>query len=224
MEHARRNARSLALPARGARALAGIAWLAIVSLVVHFLWVAQQKYGSPDAHAYGMFWSRRAWLWTHLAGGTLTVLLGPMQFLDRLRNASPQIHRWTGRLYLLGVLVGCAGAVGLIATSPASAAIQVAFAATGIAWLVSAAAGFGAIRARRLEAHRRWMIRNYLVTLAPITFRTALLVPGVVSLASPGVMIPVLLWVSWVVPLLAYETGRVARHFVRSSLSASQPV
>lgn len=55
------------------------------------------------------------------------------------------------------------------------------------------------------------MIRNYLVTLAPASFRLALTVPGVMALASPVVMIPLLLWLSWVLPLLAYETVRVLR-------------
>ena len=106
------------------------------------------------------------------------------------------------------MLVGIAGASGLIATSPAPAAIRIAFAATGAAWAVTAVCGFIAIRGRRIQDHRRWMIRNYLVTLAPATFRLALLVPGLMALASPLLMIPLLLWLSWALPLLAYEAAR----------------
>ena len=55
------------------------------------------------------------------------------------------------------------------------------------------------------------MIRAYLVTLAPALFRLSLLVPGVMALASPLVMIPTLLWLSWTAPLAAYELARPRR-------------
>ena len=193
------------------RAAAAIAWVLAVALVLHFLWIAQLKYSQVDPSAYGMFWSRRGWLWMHLAGGALAMVLGALQFIARLRNRWPRIHRWTGRFYLLAMLIGITGASGLVATSPAPAAIRIAFAATGIAWVSTAAAGFVAIRRKRTDVHRRWMIRNYLVTLAPATFRLALLLPGVMALASPIVMIPVLLWLSWMLPLLAYEAIRSKR-------------
>ena len=197
------------MPALGPRRIAmAIAWLLAIAMAAHFLSVAYQKYAQLDAGAYGMFWSRRGWLWTHLAGGVLAMLLGALQFVAPLRTRWPRLHRWIGRTYLLGMLVGIAGASGLIATSPAPAAIRIAFAATGAAWAVTAVCGFIAIRGRRIQDHRRWMIRNYLVTLAPATFRLALLVPGLMALASPLLMIPLLLWLSWALPLLAYEAAR----------------
>lgn len=196
---------------RAWRAAGAIAWLLALLLALHFLSLAQQKYAQVDAAAYGMFWSRRAWLWMHLGGGASAMLLGALQFVGRLRMAYPRIHRWTGRAYLLGMLVAIAGASGLIATSPAPASIRIAFAATGVAWLATASAGYAAIRRRRTQEHRRWMIRNYLVTLAPASFRLALSAPGVMALASPIVMIPLLLWSSWVLPLLAYEALRALR-------------
>ena len=156
--HAPRLA-SPSIPASGAwRIAAAIAWLLAIAMALHFLAVAYQKYAHPDPGAYGMFWSRRAWLWTHLAGGVLAMLLGALQFVGRLRTAHPRVHRWIGRCYLSGMAIGIAGASGLIATSPAPAAIRVAFAATGLAWLVTALAGYIAIRGRRTQAHRRWMI------------------------------------------------------------------
>lgn len=197
------------LPATRARRIAAaIAWLLAIAMAAYFLSVAFQKYAHMDAGAYGMFWSRRAWLWTHLAGGVLAMLLGALQFIAPLRARWPRLHRWIGRTYLFGMLIGITGATGLIATSPAPASIRIAFAATGIAWLATALAGFIAIRQKRTLAHRRWMLRNYLVTLAPATFRIALLVPGVMALASPVLMIPLLLWLSWALPLLAYEAAR----------------
>lgn len=211
MERISPTALVMAPVSRARRVASGFAWLFAVGLAMHFLWVAQQKYAQVDVASYGMFWSRRAWLWMHLAGGALAMLLGALQFIARVRITWPRIHRWMGRVYLLAMLIGITGASGLIATSPAPAAIRIAFAATGITWVVTAVAGFVAIRRKRMDMHRRWMIRNYLVTLAPATFRLALLVPGVMALASPIVMIPLLLWLSWLMPLLAYEALRAIR-------------
>lgn len=194
-----------------ARRIAGaLAWAVAVALALQFLWIAQHKYAMPDPAAYGMFWTRRQWLWTHLAGGTLAMVLGALQFVGRVRRSWPRMHRWVGRAYLGGVAIGLLGAAGLVATSPAPAAIRIAFAATGLAWFATALAGFAAIRGGRVQAHRRWMVRNYLVTLAPAFFRLSLLVPGMMALASPASMVPLLLWASWALPLLVYEAGRRA--------------
>ena len=187
------------------RAFPRIAWLVLAVVVVEFLLITWRKYGHLDAGAYGMFWSRREWLWMHIGSGALGILLGPLQWLTQWRRTRPQVHRNIGRVYLLAMLVACAGAAGLIATSPADLAFRIAFAATALAWLATAFVGFTAIRARRQQTHQRWMVRNYLITLSPITFRAMLRIPGVMELAPPPVMIPVLLWLSWVLLLVVHE-------------------
>jgi hypothetical protein len=206
----------LRLAIRGA---SGIAWLIVLAVGVHYVWIVYQKYGHMEAGAYSIFWSRREWLMAHLAGGTVTLLLGPFQFLARLRNAYPRIHRWTGRIYLLAVLVGSVGATGLIATSPAGSGLQVAFAATELAWLFTAVMGLIAIRRKRLQVHRRWMVRNYIITFTFVTFRTVALIPGVMGLAAPSVMIPLVLLMSWVVPLLGYGAVLALRQWRAGGIS-----
>lgn len=185
-----------------------IAWLLAAGIALHFLVSAHAKYAQLDPGSYGMFWTRRHWLWVHLAGGVLAMVLGSVQFIAPLRKRWPRMHRWIGRTYLLGIATGLVGAIALITTSPAPIAIRIAFAGIAAAWAGTASAGYAAIRSRNVPRHQRWMIRNYLVTLAPALFRLMLLVPGLVALASPLVMIPLLLWLSWVAPLVAYELGR----------------
>ena len=195
--------------------LVWLAWLLVAVAAYEFLTLTFHKYAHVEANAYGMFWSRRGWLWIHLGGGTLTILLGAVQFLTRFPRAYPRVHRWTGRIYLSALLVASAGAVGMIATSPAGLEIRSAFAATALAWLTTSLIGYRAILKGKAQLHRRWMTRNYLVTLAPITFRALIRIPGVMALASPVVMIPVLLWLSWALPLLLYEIGRRVLPVVR---------
>ncbi|MBB4707712.1 hypothetical protein FHY34_001573 [Xanthomonas arboricola] len=168
-----------------------------------------------------MFLTRRGWLWCHLGGGAVGIALGTLQFATQGWRRHAWVHRWAGRAYFVGMLVAMLGATGLIATSPAPMAIRVAFAATEAAWLVVASVGLVAIRRGRVGRHRRWMVRAYLVTLAPVVFRIALYAAVGAGIApSPGT-IAALLWASWAVPLLIHKVGsaiaNAARRHVRLS-------
>ncbi|WP_242107752.1 DUF2306 domain-containing protein [Luteimonas aquatica] len=212
MDHATRNA---ALTGRG-RIARRIGWIVVSLLIaaisIEFLLTVYGKYHDPaPGGAYAMFWSRRGWLWTHLAGGVLAIVLGPLQFLTRKQKTYPRLHRWMGRVYMVGILIACTGATGLIATSQAPLGIRAAFASTALAWLTTALAALIAIRQGRVSAHRRWMIRNYLVTLSPITFRIFLQAHLATGSPPSPAMVALLLWMSWLLPLLIYEAGhRVA--------------
>jgi hypothetical protein len=194
-----------------------IVWLALAAISIDFLLTVHAKYRHPDPAAYTMFWSRRGWLWTHLAGGALTVVLGPFQFLTRWPRAYPRLHRWSGRVYMIGMLVASTGATGLIATSPAPFEIRTAFAATALAWLTTALIALIAIHRRRVSPHRRWMVRNYLVTLSPITFRILLEALISMELAPSPAIIATLLWLSWLLPVLIHEGIYRIVHPVRAS-------
>ena len=183
-------------------------WLLLGIASVEFLIAAYGKYRHLDSAAYGMFMTRRGWLWMHLAGGLTAVLLGPVQFLTQWRQRRLRLHRITGRLYLAGMLVAATGAIGLIATSPAPFAIRLAFSATALAWLTTGLTGLIAIRHGLVDRHRRWMVRNYAVTLAPIVFRLSLPLAIAGGLVPSPTLIATLLWCSWIVPLLLCETVR----------------
>ena len=83
--------------------------------------------------------------------------------------------------------------------------------------------GYRTIRHGEVDAHRRWMLRSYLVTLSPAVFRLLLLVPALMQLASPLVMVPSLLVLSWGLPLLVYESGRSLRN-LRTSFARARMV
>ncbi len=184
-------------------------WLALALLAVEFVHSVYLKYASLQSPAYAMFLTRRGWLWCHLGGGAVGLLLGALQFATQRWRRWPRLHRWVGQVYFAGMAVAMVGAVGLIATSPAPLSIRVAFAATALAWLVTGSVGLVAIWRGQVLRHQRWMVRAYLATLAPVVFRVAL--PSAIGLGltpSPG-LIAMLLWASWVVPLSVYGVGRV---------------
>ena len=73
-----------------------------------------------------------------------------------------------------------------------------------LGWTTALVALFS-IRRGWVLSHRRWMIRNYLVTLSPIIFRILLQVQIAMELKPSPAMIAVTLWLSWLLPLVIYE-------------------
>lgn len=186
-----------------------VLWLTVAWFCGEFLLIAYGKYRHLGSEAYALFADRHGWLWTHLAGGAVTLLLGPVQLLTPWWRSRPRLHRWTGRAFLIAMLVACTGAAGLIATSPAPFGIRLAFASTALAWLTCALLGLRFILRGRIVLHRRAMTCCYLATLAPVTFRLMIRIPGLMALAPPPTMIATLLWLSWVLPITMYLAGRL---------------
>src|SRR5947207_503723 len=65
---------------------------------------------SPTAPLDANFASHRALTLVHILPGILFMVLGPLQFIRRLRSRYPGLHRWNGRIFLSSsALVGVAG-------------------------------------------------------------------------------------------------------------------
>ena len=71
------------------------------------------------------------------------------------------------------------------------------------AWWLTVGMAYAAIRRRRIEAHKEWMVRSYVVTFAFVTFRY--LEPLSVWDPLGGARGSTVLWLSWVFPLLIAE-------------------
>ena len=110
-------------------------------------------------------------MWAHILGGPMALALAPVQLSDRIRARWPSLHRWSGRLYGLAVLV--AGLAGLT-LAPASEATWFArsgFMVLALGWLGSTGIGiFYAMRGATAQ-HRWWMKRSIALTFAAVTLR-----------------------------------------------------
>jgi len=107
----------------------------------------------------------------HTVGGGLASLIGPFQFIGSLRRRNRLLHMWLGRVYLTAV--GASGLAGLCLSpgSQASNTLGIAFVLLALAWLHTGWQAYVTIRRRDVEAHRRWMIRNFALTYAAVTLR-----------------------------------------------------
>jgi uncharacterized membrane protein YozB (DUF420 family) len=163
---------------------------------------------------YGRLWPNRFWLFLHIAGGTLALFAGPFQLWSGLRDRHRSIHRWTGRVYVTGVLLG-GGAAFYLSFFSQPRSFAVALFALGVAWWGTVGLAILAVKQYRIEAHKAWMIRGYVVTFSFVTFRLLIEMPlwSIVGDAR----LAVVLWVSWVAPLAVTE---VVLRSARSGLSS----
>jgi uncharacterized membrane protein len=144
------------------------------------------------------------WLFIHVAGAVTALALGSLQFLPAPRRGASPPHRWIGRVYVVGCLVG--GAAGLI-LAPGSSAGPIASAGFGglaVIWIAVNLLGWRAAVQGRFAEHRRWMIRSWALTLAAVTLR--LYLPMVVALHLP--FLPwyrAIAFLAWVPNLIAAE-------------------
>jgi predicted membrane protein DUF2306 len=161
---------------------------------------------------FGRYWPRRAWLLTHIAGSGLALLAGPFQLWSGLRQRSMIVHRWTGRLYVVGVLIGGVAAFYLASHAGQGAAFGISLGALGAAWWTTTGMAYVAIRLGHIGQHKEWVIRSYVVTFTFVTTRT-LAELGILSSLGRDPF-ATLVWLCWSMPLLATEVvlqGRKVR-------------
>jgi uncharacterized membrane protein len=114
------------------------------------------------------------WLLPHGLAGACAILLGPLQFSDRLRQRFTKLHRVVGRIYVFGALVA----------APLGVYIQYFEERMGGARSFSMAAGvdagllmlttgiaFGFALKRKIPQHRQWMTRSYAVAIVFLEVR-----------------------------------------------------
>jgi uncharacterized membrane protein len=153
-----------ARPSRGALAR----WVLCTLLCAGVVGVAAQYYlHRPSGH----FGEHYALLLTHITGGSVALLAGPWQFSRRLRRRNLSLHRWIGRIYLLGVAVGSVGGFGSAFYSEGGMATHLGFGTLAVLWFFTGAMAYRYARAGRIEEHREWMIRNFSLSLAAVTLR-----------------------------------------------------
>ena len=115
--------------------------------------------------------ARRIALVTHISSRIVAVLIGPWQFLQRLRQRFLHLHRLLGRTYLIAVAAGSVAAQWLALTTTKGWAWGIGVAMLGVAWLATSGVAFLAIQRRQIRIHREWMVRSYIAIFAFVTFR-----------------------------------------------------
>ena len=174
----------------------------ICKYVLHY-WLDMSRTSYTD-----YYWSRRAGLLPHSAGGVLALTSGVAQIWLGLTGRTGALHRALGKVYCAGVLIGSLGGFYMALTiPPPHFAYAGGLFALSTVWLLTTTMAVIAIRNRQFEQHREWMLRSYTVTFAFATFRLiydyAVAPPDGSAWADDFAAF--LAWACWSVPLVILE-------------------
>jgi uncharacterized membrane protein len=113
-------------------------------------------------------WSMRiapvAWLLhLHATCGVVALACGPLQFVGRVREQAPRLHRMLGICYIAAIAFAApsAIAIALLLCEPAVALPAIAQA---ILWVIATVASIIAIVGGNASQHGWWMARSYALT------------------------------------------------------------
>ncbi len=147
------------------------------ALAAVLLWFVSKKFhyfADYSLASYSdYYWPRRVGLIAHLTGGALAISVGLVQIWLGLTNRVSTLHRVLGKLYGAGVLVGSIGGFYLALTIPGHLPYSAGLFMLCVAWVLTTGMALYAIRTRRIDQHREWMLRSYTVTFAFVTYRFA---------------------------------------------------
>jgi uncharacterized membrane protein len=191
-----------ALPQRRSRLSTILWWLMLLSSTGIVVYAASYFVGTTD----DLHFARHiVLLRLHIAGGMGALLAGPCQFSQNLRARALNFHRWLGRFYLLEVALGSIAGFGMALVSAQGMPTHFGFGILAVLWFFTGLQAYRSVRRGDIGAHRRWMIRNFALTLAAVTLR--LYIPfslGILHRPFPPTYIAVS-WLCWFPNLLIAE-------------------
>jgi uncharacterized membrane protein len=121
------------------------------------------------------------YLLPHGLAGACALLLGPMQFSDRLRQRFVKFHRVVGRFYVAGVFI--AGPLGFYIQHyeermGSHRSFSVAAGADAVLWMLTTGIALAFILNGKVQQHRQWMTRSFAVALVFLEVRMILGITG----------------------------------------------
>src|SRR5712664_2568359 len=166
------------------RTLVRFLWVAVIFLAFIGIAVATRRTivllkpgalsarNNPAAELDSAFANRRALTLTHILPAMLFMVLGPLQFVRSLRSNYPQVHRWSGRIFLTAsAVVGVTGLTLAFGKTIGGVDEKAAIVLFGSFFLIALAKALWHALRREFAQHREWMIRGYAIGLAVATVR-----------------------------------------------------
>ena len=184
-------------PQRASRSRAKYLLFAFIGLMLAYVLRHNESFLiHPDDPVWQHYHPFRWYLLPHGLAGACALLLGPLQFSDRLRQRFTKFHRVVGRIYIGAVLV--AAPMGFYVQyfqerTGATRSFSIVAAVQATSWILTTVIALAFIRSGKVQQHRQWMTRSFAVALIFLEVRVILGVTGWENL-GPGV-VETVVWV-----------------------------
>jgi uncharacterized membrane protein len=189
----------------------------MIAYVIHhnesFLW-------HPDAPIWQHYEGFKWYLLPHGLAGACAILLGPLQFSDRLRQRFTRLHRVLGRLYVTGALIVSPLGVYLQYFNErigGSRSFTLAAATNAVLLMLTTGVAFVFIRQRKIQQHRQWMTRSFAVA---IVFLEVRVISGLAGWENP-VAIETTVWICLAFSLLVGDLALQLQEYLRTRPSVT---
>ena len=143
--------------------------------------------------------------YVHIFAGMFCIGAALLQFSSSILKKRKAIHVWSGRIYVMVVLLlGAPTGLYMSFFAKGTGAERGLFMFMAIAWFYFTLKGFTTILKKNVLAHKVWMIRSYTMALTAVTFRVYYLILYLFDVELTK-NYEVSLWISVVGNLLAAE-------------------
>jgi len=155
--------------------------------------------------ALGQYRGKEPWIFMHLGGGMIALLVGPGQLWLGHKNRKIEVHRKLGLVYMGAIAVSVNAAFYLATHTAVGWVFGAGLMGLAIAWIVTTGMGFVAVRRSLLDQHQEWMIRSYVVTFGFVFFRIFAGIMQATGIGSLQEQLSAASWFCWAAPLLVTE-------------------
>lgn len=150
---------------------------------------------------------RLTWLLAHISSAVIALLLGPVQLWLGMNGQTGQVHRTLGKLYVAAIAFSAMTAYYLAYTTQVNWIFGLGLTGLATAWIVTTTLAVLAVRNRKIEQHKEWMIRSYVVTFGFVLFRMFVGATEAADVGTAFERLTAASWICWSVPLLLTETA-----------------
>ena len=155
--------------------------------------------------ALGQYRGKEPWIFMHLGGGMIALLVGPGQLWLGHKNRKIEVHRKLGLVYMGAIAVSVTAAFYLATHTAVGWVFGAGLMGLAIAWIVTTGMAFVAVRRSLLDQHQEWMIRSYVVTFGFVFFRIFAGIMQATGIGSLQEQLSAASWFCWAAPLLVTE-------------------
>jgi uncharacterized membrane protein len=142
----------------------------------------------------------------HIIPGALFMILGPLQFMRRIRARYLRFHRWSGRVFVASSIVIGVTALIMGVVMPLGGANETAATTFfSLIFLFAVVKAFVEIRQRHVAQHREWMLRAFAVGLAIATIRPIIGIFSELTDLSPREFFGIAFWIGFGIHLIVAE-------------------
>jgi Predicted membrane protein (DUF2306) len=210
------------------------AWVFVtIGALLMFLLAARYFFLDLDAAAADpeetilreLYLERPVGLYIHAFAIMFPLIIGPVQFF--LRRLTPEarrakylpLHRWLGRIYVTGALIGGLAGLYLAIYAFGGFVSALGFGLLAVLMLTSTSIAYLRIRAGNEFSHKEWMTRSYALIFAAVTLRLMLVIYqggfGIDAMAAYQATA----WSSWVPNLIVAEIINIRRRQTEAPVS-----